>query len=305
MLLRTSGASLMSLAAGALVFAACGEGTGPNATGRVGVGFRLATTSASASIQSVDGSTSTGGATASQVATTPTGLSIKSGADEILVTKAQIVVKDVKLKTAVASCTDDDDDDSSASISTSGSLSIANSGASSRGTAGIRTSSSDDDDDDCPTVRVGPYLVDVPVSGADGGRVAVEVPEGTYSSVRLSIHKVSSSDSADLAFRQANPDFRGISIRLQGTYNGMPFTFVHDVNAKLDVPLTTPITIGEGGDDVTVTIDMKDWFVKPNGGLYSPAEGNTPGQVRATIQNNIRNAFRAFRDRNRDGKEDR
>ncbi len=305
MLLRTSSAPALTLVVGAMALAACGEGTGPNATGRVGVGFQLATTSASANVMSADGSTVTGGAPASQVATTPSGLSIRSGTDEILVTKAQIVVKDVKLKTTAAICTDDDDDDDddddkSSSPSSASSSSRGNSGRSSSS----RDDDDDDDDDDCPTVRVGPYLVDVPVSGADGGRVAVDVPEGTYSSVRLTIHKVSSSEPADLAFRQANPDFRGISIRLEGTYNGARFTFTHDVNAKLDVPLTAPLTIGAGGDDVTVTIDMKDWFVKPNGGLYSPAEGNTPGMVRAKIQNNIRTAFRAFRDRNKDGRED-
>ncbi|AMW05549.1 hypothetical protein [Gemmatimonas phototrophica] len=289
-----------SLCAGAALLAACGEGTGPNKSAQVGVGFQLATTSASANVQSADGSANTTGS--AQVATTPAGFSITSGADVILISKAQIVVKDVKLKSAAATCTDDDDDDDNSSSS------IVVAASSSNGKSGSSKQSSsdddDDDDDDCPTIRVGPYLVDVPVTGADGGRVAVMVPEGTYSSVRLSIHKVSSSDSADLAFRQANPDFRGISIRLQGTYNGQAFTFTHDVNAKLEVPLTAPITIGEGGDDVTVTIDMKDWFVRPNGGLYSPAEGNTPGFVRAKIQNNIRNAFRAFRDKDRDGEDD-
>lgn len=293
-------ASSLSLLAGAALLAACGDGTGPNKSAQVGVGFQLATTSASANVQSVDGSANTTGS--AQVTTTPAGFSITSGTDVILISRAQIVVKDVKLKSAAATCTDDDDDDDDDNSSSS--IVVA---ASSNGTSGNSKSSSkddDDDDDDCPTIRVGPYLVDVPVNGADGGRVAVMVPAGTYSSVRLAIHKVSSSDSADLAFRQANPDFRGISIRLEGTYNGRPFTFTHDVNAKLDVPLTAPITIGEGGDDVTVTIDMKDWFVKPSGGLYSPAEGNTPGFVRAKIQNNIRNAFRAFRDKDRDGEDD-
>lgn len=274
-MLRNTSASPFLLAVGAVALAACGEGTGPNASGQVGIGFRLAN-SAAANVQSAS---PTDGVTppSAQVtaAATTTGFSIKSGADEILITKAQVVVKNVKLKTASAACAarDDDEDD-------------------------------DDDDDDCPTIRVGPFLVDVPVSGDEGGRMAVPVPAGTYSAVRLDIHKVSSSDSADLAFRQANPDFRGISIRLEGTYNTRPFIFTHDVNAKLDVPLTEPVAIGEGGDNVTVTIDMTDWFVRPAGGLYSPAEGNTPGFVRAKIQNNIRSAFRAFRDKNRNGKDD-
>jgi hypothetical protein len=49
---------------------------------------------------------------------------------------------------------------------------------------------------------------------------------------------------------------------------------------------------------------MSSWFTKPAGGLYNPAEGNVSGMVRAKIQNNIRAAFRAFRDKDRDGKDD-
>lgn len=142
--------------------------------------------------------------------------------------------------------------------------------------------------------------------GARGARhrPAVDVPAGSDPVVGFDIHRGSSSDSANRAFRVANPDFRDISIRLEGTYNGGAFTSVRDVNAKPDVPLSKPLTIGAGGDDVTVTIDMTEWFLRPNGGLYSPAVGNSAGFVRARIRNNIRNAFRAFRDKNRGGKND-
>jgi len=132
----------------------------------------------------------------------------------------------------------------------------------------------------------------------------VPVPAGTYSAIRFEIHKVTSSDSTDRAFRQANPDFREISVRLEGTYNAKPFVFTHDVNATLDVPLTKPVEIGAAGDNVTVTIDMSSWFTKPAGGLYNPAEGNVSGLVRAKIQTNIRAAFKAFRDTDRDGEDD-
>ncbi len=270
--------SSLALAAAAVMLAACGEGTGPNASGQVGVGFRLATASAvAANVQSASGESGGSAGTAGQVAAaaTSTGFSIKSGTDEIVITKAQVVVKNVKLKSVAAVCANDDDDDMDG-----------------------------DDEDDCPTIRVGPFLVNVPVNGTDGGRVAVPVPAGTYSAIRFEIHKVSSSDSADRVFRQENPDFRDISVRLEGTYNTKPFVFTHDVNAKLDVPLTKPVEIGAAGDNVTVTIDMSTWFVKPTGGLYSPAEGNGPGLVRAKIQNNIRAAFKAFRDKDRDGKDD-
>jgi hypothetical protein len=276
----------------ALALAACESGTGPSSGNMVGVGFQLARTSGATALVAPAaagpaGSTAAVG-TVPTITTSAAGMRIARDGDVLLVTKAQLVVRNVKLKSATAVCSDDDDDE------TTGRSSSSSSGSSSR----------DDDDDDCAEIRVGPYLVDVPVNGADGARVAVEVPAGTYSSIRLWLYKVTSSDSADVAFRQANPTFRDISLRLEGTFNGTPFVFVNDVNAKLTVPLTEPLVVGTGGDDVTVTIDLSTWFLRSSGGLYSPAAANTPGQVRAQVQNNIRNAFRAFRDDDKDGRED-
>jgi hypothetical protein len=275
------------LFASAFVLAACGDGTSPQTDGQVGLGFQVSRSTTTSTVRdarvgSPDGREFVGDAPVTT--TTPTGLRITRGTDAIVITKAQLVVRDVKLRRAVAGC-DDDDDSRSTSISSDG-------------------RSDDDDDDDCPVIRIGPFLVDMPVTGVDGGRVAVPVPEGTYSSVRLRLHKVTSNDPLDAAFRQANPDFRDISVRLEGTYNEAPFIFVSDVNASLDVPLTAPLVVGAGGDDVTVTIDLSLWFLRPQGGLYAPSLANTPGNVRSAVQHNIRSAFRAFRDRNRDGRED-
>jgi hypothetical protein len=272
-----------------LALAACRDGTSPQADGQVGLGFQVSrstttSTALNARVGSPDGREFIGEAPVTT--TTPTGLRITRGTDVIVITEAQLVVRDVKLRRAVAGC-DDDDDSRVSSVAVDG-----------------RSDDRDDDDDDCPVIRIGPFLVDMPVTGVDGGRVAVPVPEGTYSSVRLRLHKVTSNDPLDAAFRQANPDFRDISVRLEGTFNDAPFVFVSDVNASLDVPLTAPLVVGAGGDDVTVTIDLSLWFLRPQGGLYAPSLANTPGNVRAAVQHNIRNAFRAFRDRNRDGRED-
>ncbi len=279
---------------GAAVFAlvACNDGTGPSSEARVGLGFQVApsTTKAAteaARLDSPDGRTFAGDAPV--VTPTATGLRITRDTDVIVITKAQLVVRDVKLRRAVATCADDDDDDRSR----------ANAMASA--TFDRR---SDDRDDDCPVIRVGPFLVDMPVNGTEAARVSVPIPEGAYSSVRLRLHKVTSSDSADAAFRQAYPDFRDISVRFEGSFNGAPFVFVTDLDARVDVPLESPLVVGAGGDDVTVAIDVSNWFLRPQGGLYAPALANTPGFVRAAVQHNIRHAFRAFRDRNRDGRRD-
>jgi hypothetical protein len=262
----------------------------------VGVGFQVSRTASAAATAGAPGTTPT-------ITTTAEGTRITRDGDVVLITKAQIVVRNVKLKSISAVCADDDDDDDDDDDKGKSGSSSNGSSRSSSDTSS-RSDDDDDDDDDCAEIRVGPYLVDVPVNGNDGARVTVEVPAGTYSDVRLWLHKVSSSDSADIAFRQANPDFRDISLRLVGTYNGTPFTFTSDVNAKLTVPLTDPLVIGVGGGNVTVSIDFSTWFRRPSGGLYSPATANTPGQVRSQVQNNIRGAFRAFEDKNKDGRED-
>ena len=283
--LRRAGATAAAL--GALVLAACGDQS-PSTANKVGVGFQLARTSSAQAFTaaSVEGAAVSVPGTTPTITTTANGMRIARDGDVLLVSKAQIVVRNVQLKAATARCYDDDDDESS-------------SGSSSRDGG-----DDDEDDDDCAEIRVGPYLVDIPVNATDGARVAVKVPAGSYSSVRLWLHKVTGSDAANLAFRQANPDFRDISLRLEGTFNGVPFTFVNDVNAKLTVPLAQPLVVGTGGDDVTVTIDLSTWFLRSSGGLYSPAAANTPGQIRSQVQNNIRNAFRAFKDKNKDGRED-
>ena len=249
------------VSAAAFVLTACSENTGPTPSGSVGVGFQVARSSVASFVSS-----DLAAQDPATVNPTASGLEITRGTDVLVITKAQLVVKDVKLGNA--GCEDGDDDDA------------------------------------CPTLHVGPYLVDVPVNGTDGARAAVPVDEGTYSSVRFTVHKVTSNDSADAAFRAANPDFRDISVRLEGTFNGTPFVFVNDVNAKLDAPLPEALTVDEEGGDVTVSVDFASWFVNSQGGLYSPVLANSPGNVRANVQNNIRSAFRAFRDSNRDGRVD-
>ncbi len=285
---RSQAVTSVAAVIAAIALSSCSDGTSPSSANRVGVGFQLARTSTASSmmVASVEGSALSVPGTRPTITTTANGMRIERDGDVLLVSKAQLVVRNVKLKSASAACADDSDDESSSSSSSN-------------------ATSRRKDDDDCVAIRVGPYLVDVPVNGADGARVAVNVPAGTYSSIRLWLHKVTSSDSADLAFRQANPDFRDISLRLEGTFNGTPFIFVNDVNAKLTVPLATPLVVGTGGDNVTVTIDLSTWFLRPSGGLYSPASANTSGQIRAQVQNNIRGAFRAFKDQDKDGREDR
>ena len=270
---------------GTVAIGACSssDSTAPAASNRVTLGFQIARSTAATSLMSSsmgwDGAASAGlplvGASPN-VITTAAGLMIARQSDTIVVTKAQFVVSDVRLRSVIGACADE----------------------------AMGTSSGKKNDiSDCPEIRVGPFLVDIPVTGEDGARITVDVPAGTYGNVRMKLHKVDANNALDLPFQQQNPDFRNISVRLEGTYNRVPFVFTNDLTTMINVPLAKPLVI-KTGDQITVSVDLSAWFVRAAGGLYSPALANTPGSIRGTVSGNIERAFRAFRDQNRDGRED-
>ncbi len=271
---------------GTVAIGACSssDSTAPAASNRVSLGFQIARSTAASSLMSSsmawDGAASVGlqvQSASANVTTTAAGLMIARQSDTIVVTKAQFVVSDVRLRSVIGACAD-----------------------------AAKSSSNDKKNDfsECPEIRVGPFLVDIPVTGEDGARISVNVPAGTYGNVRIKLHKVDANNALDLPFQQQNPDFRNISVRLEGTYNRVPFVFTNDLTTMINVPLVKPLVIKTGGDQITVSVDIAAWFVRASGGLYSPALANTPGSIRGTVSANIERAFRAFRDQNLDGRED-
>ena len=269
-----------------IVFGACSssDSTAPAASNRVSLGFQIARSTAASSLMSSsmawDGAASVGlqvPSASANVTTTAAGLMIARQSDTIVVTKAQFVVSDVRLRSVIGGCADE---------------------------AMGASRDKKNDASECPKIRLGPFLVDIPVTGEDGARISVNVPAGTYGNVRMKLHKVDANNALDLPFQQQNPDFRNISVRLEGTYNRVPFVFTNDLTTMINVPLVKPLVIKTGGDQITVSVDIAAWFVRASGGLYSPALANTPGSIRGTVNANIQRAFRAFRDQDLDGRED-
>jgi hypothetical protein len=197
-------------------------------------------------------------------------ITISVGANTVVITKAQMVVRRVKLKptdTDAASCSDDD-------------------------------SSSDD----CATIQTGPFLVDIPVTANAVATVSATVPPGTYSRVSFRIHKAT-DDAADAAFRAANPNFDGASIRVEGTYNGTPFVFTSDMTEKQELVLASPLVVEEGTTpNLTIQVDMSSWF-RNGSTVINPATANKGGANENTVKNNIRASLRAFRDDDRNGRQ--
>jgi hypothetical protein len=250
--------------------AACNDGSSGPGARTVTMSFRAPSTTASSEV-SADATASEN----SSVQRTADGLIVTSGDDELVITSAQIVLRNVKLQPSSETCSDDSEESES---------------------------ESDDEADNCATMFVGPLLIDIPTDAVAGSEISVVIPEGSYRSVQLRLHKISSNATADAAFRAEHPEFNDASVKVVGTYNGVPFTYMSDVTATVNLPMPSPIVVGDEEQDLTVEIDVASWFKTSSGGLLSPLL--TDVQAKQLIRTNIRTAIRAFRDNNQDGEED-
>lgn len=254
-----------ALAVVTLSLGACSDGTGP--TG---------------SSQSVTLNVATSPLTA---AAAPESLTV--GGHALVLTKVEVVLREIRLKRV-------GEDDTPCSGDSSGSQAPAATSSDGKG---------DDDDDACEYFSTGPLLLDLPLGGAPAKVVTVDVDSGAYRRAEFRIHKP--EGSGDAAFLAANPTFDKISVRVTGTYDGAPFTFETDVNAKQKVSLDPPLEVGlTGPTDLTLMVDVKTWFVR-QGALVNPVQALRGKPLYGLVADNIRNSFRLFEDKDCDGREDR
>lgn len=208
------------------------------------------------------------------------GITVTLGGDVVAIEAVQLVARKLKLERANGSCP----------------TPVVES-------TGSGKESDEDDTAECPNLRLGPMLLVPPIGDGVAATFTVDLPVGTYDELDLQIHKPTSR-SADVAFVAANPDFSGISIKVSGTFNGIPFTFTTDLTAEVETELETPVVVTEGGNtSLTLQLDVRGWFLAQGGGsLLNPA--TLTQQSRSRVEQNIRASFHAFRDENQDGRKD-
>jgi hypothetical protein len=154
---------------------------------------------------------------------------------------------------------------------------------------------------DCAEIELGPFLVDLPLGVGGAARtVTANVPAGTYDEVKFKIREPDDDTDADKAFVAAHPDFAHTSVKVEGSFNGTPFTFVSDLQAELKLELSPPLVVdGSGTTDLTLFADLGTWFRDAGGNLLDPS--SVSGQ---TVADNIAGGFHAFEDENHDGSDD-
>ena len=215
-----------------------------------------------------------------QLATTGTGattapslaVSVTRGPDEIIITDVQLVARKIKLGQDDGNCPDDIEDES-------------------------------EDGDACPPLRLGPLLLDPPVDEGADATFTVDLPAGTYDELMLQIHKPTDNNE-DAAFLVANPAFNGVSIRVNGTFNGTPFSFTTGLTQVLKIALDEPVeVVADGEVGLTLLLDVGSWFLDQGGtALLDPAALSQ--QDRSRIEQNILQSFHAFEDDDADGEDE-
>jgi hypothetical protein len=163
-----------------------------------------------------------------------------------------------------------------------------------------------EDDDACEEFEAGPFLIELPTDGSVTTTVSVDADPDVYDEVEFEIHKPEDESAADLAFLSQHPDFEGVSIRVEGTFDGASFVFLQDLNAEQEMPLIPPLDVSEGSGPVnlTLTVDVRSWFRDETGALLDPREANKGEPFEALVEENIEASIDLFEDDDRDGESD-
>lgn len=200
-----------------------------------------------------------------------------SGANTIVITSAQVLFSRIEMKQSDATCT-----------------STANAG-------------DGQEEQGCEDMETAPMVVDLPVDASVVTGVSVAIPAGTYSALEAKIRPVEAGDhqgSATAAFLTAHPDWANISVRVQGTFNGTPFTWTGAPEVEIENEFSPPVNVDVAGINLTMHADISTWFKNSTGDLIDPATagaGTTNAQI---VASNIQRSFHAFRDDNRNGEDD-
>jgi hypothetical protein len=219
---------------------------------------------------------------------------VAQGGNSLVVTKAQVVFSKIELADAATAATCGDDGESGGD----GAVVAATASADDHG------GSSGDGAEGCEGLEVQPTVVDLPVDASVVTQLNASIPAGTYSALEAKVHVVQSGDNGGAAFLAAHPELAGASVRVEGTFNGTPFTYVGRPDARLELSFSPPIVVGTGGASITVHVDLGSWFLDGSGNVIDPATAASGGVNESLVENNIKRSFHAFEDENHDGEDD-
>lgn len=165
----------------------------------------------------------------------------------------------------------------------------------------VACDSSSSDSDGCEELKLGPFLVELPLGTAGAERqFTVAIDTGSYNKVEFEVHK---AESGDTAFVAAHPGYNGVSIRVVGSFNGTPFVYTTGLDVEQEIEFAPALVVGEGPTTFTLFVDLSTWF-KNGTDVIDPVTAMGGGGNVSLVHENIQNSFQAFEDENHDGHDD-
>jgi hypothetical protein len=175
--------------------------------------------------------------------------------------------------------------------------------------------------DGCEKFETEPILVDLPLDGTtnnDASMTITMITPGMYDEVEFDIHEVT-GNADDAAFLVTYPEMNGKSIVVEGDYcpttdvvagvcvsstDEFAFVYESDLNEEQELLLPEVLVISEGDaiaeTNVTIRVNVSTWF-KDGTTLFNPSTANKGGANENLAETNIRDSFKAFEDKDKDG----
>jgi hypothetical protein len=158
------------------------------------------------------------------------------------------------------------------------------------------------EDDSCEEFETGPMLLTLPLDGSVVETNEVFVPAGQYDEMEYDIHKLG-DDPLDVAFlaEPGHEGLEGVSARIEGTWDGVPFTYTADIDVEVEMDFPIPIEVVDGGSyNVTLAVDVGSWFYD-GVDLIDPNTALTGEPNEEVVENRIEASFEGFEDDDGDG----
>jgi hypothetical protein len=160
----------------------------------------------------------------------------------------------------------------------------------------------------CVEFDAHPVLIELPLDRPVLHRSTKLAPATSYNLFQAVLHRP--TPAADTALLRANPEFAGVSTRVEGVYSRAgkrkPFSFVSDFSEQEEISLQPALVVPAAESlRVTLRVDVGSWFRSSDGAtLFDPTSAGSGGPNEHLVRDHIRMSIRVFRDQDGDGQDD-
>ncbi len=143
--------------------------------------------------------------------------------------------------------------------------------------------------DQCEELHHDAMIIDLPTGTGLNTVVQLPIAAGTYSAIEAEIQAPEKSLAG-------HPEFDGRSVRIEGTFKGVPFVYTSNVKASFEMRLRPPVVVTTTSKNITMNVDISKWFLTVGGAAIDPATALAGGANEALVKANIKASFSSFGD---------